>query len=44
MWACISLLELTGEILAVHVNTNKIFLDVSEFAFNHLPKHHCGSC
>jgi hypothetical protein len=32
MWASISLLELTGDILAVHVNTNEYFLDVSEFA------------
>ncbi|NJL60974.1 MAG: hypothetical protein HC903_02970 [Methylacidiphilales bacterium] len=32
MWASMSLLELIGEVLAVHVNTNKIFLDVFNFA------------
>jgi hypothetical protein len=32
MWASMSLLKLNGDVLAVHVNTNKTFLDVSEFA------------
>jgi hypothetical protein len=32
MWASMSLLELIGGILAVHVNTNKTFLDVFKFA------------
>jgi hypothetical protein len=32
MWASMSLLKLNGNVLAVQVNTNKTFLDVSEFA------------